>query len=93
MKGLETMANKKNFKPTEDVFFSKPAETPEAQPSINDIQVPKGYKLVKETKSARLQLLVRPAVLDGLKAQAAVQGTSVNDLCDMIFSDFLNMES
>lgn len=89
---------KKNFKAAEDAFITKHAEAPtetpeEEQPSINDIKVPKGFKLVKETKSARLQLLLRPTVLEGLKAQAAILGISTNELCDMIFSNFLNMES
>lgn len=88
---------KKSFKNPESAFITDPkiteAPAEEKKPSVYDLEIPEGFKIVKETKSARLQLLVRPTILNGLKTQAAVLGTSTNDLCDKIFSDFLNMES
>ena len=42
-----------------------------------------------ETKSARLQLLVRPSILDKLKMVAKTKNTSVNELANVIFETFL----
>lgn len=76
-------------KPTKE----KPAAKPEAekitkseQPiqTLFDIQV----KPV-ERKSERLQLLVRPSILDKLKMVAKTKNTSVNELANVIFETFL----
>lgn len=86
------MANKKNFNTPAEAFFTKTEEKP-ASKSINDIEIPAGYKLVKEGKSARMQLLVTPTISSGLKSAAAVQGISLNELCNKIFEEYLNLES
>ena len=51
--------------------------------------VPKGYRLVPEYKSARMQLLVQPAVKDTLVKEAKSQGLSLNELANRIFKDYL----
>lgn len=51
--------------------------------------VPKGYRLVRETKNKRLQLLTTPTIAENLKAAAVVKGLSVNELCNRIFEDYL----
>lgn len=51
--------------------------------------VPEGYKLVKESKSKRLQLLVTPTTAANLKTAAAVEGISLNELCNRIFEEYL----
>lgn len=51
--------------------------------------IPKGYKLTKETKSERMQLLVRPTLKAELKAEAAAQGLSMNDLANNIFEEYM----
>lgn len=50
---------------------------------------PPGYKLVREPKSRRMQLLVRPTIADGLKAAAAEKGVSLNELANMVFEEYL----
>lgn len=53
------------------------------------IDIPKGYKLVKENKSQHMQLLVRPAIKNAIKAEAEAQGLSMNDLANNIFEEYL----
>ena len=65
----------------------KPQETPQA--AQEGIIIPKGYKLVRENKSARLQLLIRPSTKEALKEEAAALGISVNDLANNIFEEHL----
>ena len=50
--------------------------------------LPKGYKLVKENKSERMQLLVRPATKEAIKKAAAAQGLSMNDLVNNILDEY-----
>ena len=52
-------------------------------------EVPPGYRLVRETKSRRLQLLVRPSLLKVLKEEAAARNMSVNSLIDELLTDAL----
>ena len=49
-----------------------------------------GHKLVKETKSARMQLLIRPCIKDGLKEEAKTQKISLNELTNRIFEEYLS---
>ena len=55
-------------------------------------EVPKGYKLVKENKSERLQLLVRPYAKEEIKKLAKAQGISVNDLINGILEDYIERQ-
>ncbi len=50
------------------------------------------YKLVPETKSERIQLLVRPYTKTALTAIAADAELSVNELINRILEDFINKE-
>lgn len=50
-------------------------------------EVKRGYKLVRETKSERLQLLIRPSLKEDLKKAARVSGVSVNDLINTILEE------
>lgn len=81
----------KNFKKNPAELFISAAdevqtEAPQAQEGV---VIPKGYKLVKENKSERMQLLVRPATKEAIKAEAAAQGLSMNDLINNIFEEYL----
>jgi len=84
---------KKDFKDKDTAkLFISAAEDPKEAPQTTTPEgfiVPKGYKLVKETKSERLQLLVRPTIKDGVKAEAEAQGLSVNELANNIFEEYL----
>lgn len=81
----------KNFKKNPaELFISAAEEAPaETQQTPEGITIPKGYKLVKENKSERMQLLVRPATKAAIKAEADAQGLSMNDLINTIFEEYL----
>jgi len=50
--------------------------------------IPIGYELKPESKSKRLNLLIRPSLYEGLKDKAQAAGQSVNDyLNDLIAKD------
>lgn len=87
------MANKKKdfTTPTAAFISSMPQEETPAAPtdSAEGFTVPEGYKLIRESKSKRLQLLVTPTIAANLKTAAAVEGISLNELCNRIFEEFL----
>ena len=82
---------KKDFKKNTAELFISAAEEREAPQQMQDtgVTIPKGYKLVKENKSQRMQLLVRPALKDAIRAEAEAQGLSMNDLVNNIFEEYL----
>jgi hypothetical protein len=53
------------------------------------LQIPDGYKLVPETKTERLQLLLKPSIKKGLQKAAHEEYTSMNDLANDIFAEYL----
>lgn len=82
----------KNFKRNPAEMFISAAEAqeaPEAEQADTglDFDVPKGYKLVREPKSIRMQLLVRPTVKEAIKQEAEAKGISMNDLANIIFEE------
>lgn len=54
-----------------------------------EIKIPKGYRLVRENKSERVQLLVRPATMKRLRKRAEEQDISVNELCNRLFDNYV----
>lgn len=60
---------------------------------IKDAVVPDGYRLVKEVKSERMQLLVRPTLKKELKKAAKAKKVSTNDLVNQIFEEYLAKEN
>lgn len=85
------MAKKDFKKNTAELFISAAdKEEPARQQAEQDgVAIPKGYRLVKENKSDRMQLLVRPALKEAIKQEAAAQGVSMNDLVNCIFEEYL----
>lgn len=84
------MAQKKNFKnPAMQFISTADAEEQQEAQQQEGVTIPKGYKLVKEFKSDRMQLLVRPVLKEGIKAEAAAQGLSMNELVNNIFEEYL----
>ena len=84
------MAKKDFKKNTAELFISAAEETaPVKEEKAAGVNIPKGYKLVKENKSDRMQLLVRPALKEAIKKEAAAQGLSMNDLVNNIFEEYL----
>ena len=61
------------------------------EPSDN-FTVPKGYKLVQEAKSKRIQLLVRPVTFKGLKELSEERQESVNEIINRLIEDYLKGE-
>lgn len=94
----------KDFKQsTAELFMTAPAEEPRITPAEKksdpmgrefpqDTPVPKGYKLVKENKSERLQLLIRPFAKKELKKLADAQNMSVNDLVNGLLEDYIERQ-
>ena len=81
------MAQKKDFKKNPvEMFIS--TEEPQEMPAPEGVTIPKGYKLVKENKSERMQLLVRPATKEAIRQAAAAQGLSMNDLVNQILDEY-----
>ena len=68
-----------------ELFISAADDQPEAAPEA--LNIPEGYKLVRETKSERMQLLLRPAIKQAIKEEAAALGLSMNDLVTKIFEE------
>ena len=64
------------------------ADEPQEAQQQEDVTIPEGYKLVKEYKTERIQLLIRPTTKAALKQKAAAQGTSLNDLINQILDKY-----
>ena len=91
---------KKDFKKNPaEMFMSTPTEKKEEEKkevnanlsadALEEIATSKGYRLLKETKSERMQLLIRPTLKTAIKEEAAAQGLSMNDLVNNIFEEYL----
>ena len=85
------MAKKDFKKNTAELFISTAEEPKQGHTSRLDMNgdIPKGYVLVKENKSERMQLLVRPTLKEAIKKEAQAQGLSMNDLINNIFEEYL----
>lgn len=57
---------------------------------LKGVNLPDGYRLVKEPKSHKLTLLVRPTVLAKARAKAIAKETSVNDLVNNFLEQYAN---
>ena len=80
--------SKKDFKnPAE--YFITPDQPEPVNEDLPEFQVPAGYRLVKEVRSKRLQLLLPPQLVANLKARAAIEEISLNQLCNRIFEEYL----
>ena len=65
-----------------------PAGTETTGGELNSATVPKGYMIVPEPKTARIQLLVSPTMKEDLKRIALREGRSVNDLCNHALTEY-----
>lgn len=87
------MAQKKNFKnPAIQFISTADAEEQQEAQQQESFTIPKGYRLEKDYKSERMQLLVRPATKEAIRALAAEQGLSMNDLVNNIFEEYLERQ-
>ena len=84
------MAKKDFKKNTAELFISAAEDPPAPSEQTGGAAIPKGYKLVKENKSERMQLLIRPTLKEDIKKEAAAQGgISMNDLINNILEEYL----
>ena len=82
------MAGKETFENPAELFAGQLEGTdPEA------VNIPEGYRLVRESKSKRLQLLVTPTIAENLKAIALLRKCSVNELCNRIFDEYMRKDT
>ena len=65
----------------------KPEQPTAAAPT--EFTVPEGYRLVRESRTARLQILVRPGIHAKLKSIAAEEQTSVNEIVNGLIEEFV----
>lgn len=90
------MAKKKDFTNPTELFLSTPQEISEPAEMMaadpESFTVPEGYRLIRESKSKRLQLLVTPTIAANMKAAAMIEGISLNELCNRIFEDYLRKD-
>ena len=63
----------------------------EPETTEEEFGIPRGYKLVKEPKTARLQLLITPRTKEELKKRAAEEGRSVNEVCNTAIAEYLGI--
>lgn len=91
------MASKPTFKRnTAEMFISgaddiKPATKTDTAP-VPGFEVPTGYRLQREYKSERMQLLVRPTTKEIIKQRAAALGISMNDLVCQILDEYVERQ-
>ena len=83
------MAEKKGFRQSVAGDFISGAAEPEPAAGFT---IPKGYTLKKESKTARLQLLIRPTTKDSMRKIAAAQGVSLNDLANTVFEEYIERQ-
>lgn len=82
---LQAEAAKKKPQTPKQEKPKKPKTTPQETKADN---IPIGYELKPESKTKRLNLLIRPSLYEALKSKAKATGKSVNDyLNDLINED------
>ena len=92
------MAAKKTFtKSTTDLFLSTAADQKEqerkkAEEALIDLPLPRGYKVIRESKSVRQQVLLRPSTRQALRDEAKRKGISTNELLNSILEKHLEEE-
>ena len=83
---------KKSFKQNPaDLFISSAEDAPIEQYEPTEaptLKAKKGYQIIPEYKTERMQLLIKPSTKRDLKAIAAEEGTSVNDLVNKILEEY-----
>lgn len=67
--------------------------TAEAETTQQDTRAKQGRGTEQQTKSKRLNLLLRPALLEDLKKIAAMERTSVNDLINTVLGEYAEQEA
>lgn len=79
----------KNFKTSAAELFMTSTEEPIEETYKAPETVKKGYQIIPEYKTARMQLLLKPSTKKDLKILAANEGISLNELCNKILEDYI----
>lgn len=87
----KTFKDNPDFKDNPAMFFITAPE-PEEKPAEERAESFRPAPRHMESKSKRLQLLIRPSTAEKLKARAGAEGTSVNDLINTILEEALREE-
>ena len=66
--------SKKDFTNPADYFLTPEPHAAPVKEDLPEFQVPAGYRLVKEVRSKRLQLLLPPNTVANLKTAAKLEG-------------------
>lgn len=80
----------KDFKGTTKRPKTGQADKSFITPEPLNVHVPEGYRIVKQSKSERIQLLVTPHVKERLQELAEVEGISLNALANNIFQEYID---
>lgn len=81
--------SKKSFKPSAEEVKSNPALSYFTEPE----QEAESTRPIKEIKSRRYNLLIRPSLLKDLKKIATMKRTSVNDLINTTLEAYTGQET
>lgn len=77
-----TNSNNKKFEAPTDLFLSQARS---AEHAANETPIiPKGYKVVRESRTERLQLLITPTLKESLKEYSKARGISVNEIANQL---------
>lgn len=60
-----------------------------AKPEAEAGTIPEGYKLTRESKTARTQILLRPTIKEKLRQIAAAEDTSINELINAAIDKYI----
>lgn len=84
---------KKDFKTASELFLTpqEPAQKPEgsALEGPEAAAIPDGYKIIREAKTERLQILIRPTTHEKLKHIAAETGQSKNEIINNLIENYI----
>lgn len=86
------MTAKRGFKKSAaEMFIDSPAaeNTQREAAAPDDFKVPAGYRLVREKKAIRLQLMVQERIKDAIKRQSEIEGISMNELVGSVLEKYL----
>lgn len=84
------MSSKKDFTGVSAAsmnFISGKKQPKEQKAAAGLPEIPDGYKIVRDNKSIRFSLLIRPFVKEHVKREAEEMGITMNELINRILED------
>jgi len=84
---------KKSFTENEPFFTPEPEpETKQGEASESterEFYIPEGYRLIPESKTARIQILITPTVKENIRKAAEEEECSINELINRAIKKYL----